>query len=304
MSILCDSLFSPKEDLLQALLEDDFHYFQIQTSLHETLAHYSQEDLIVDLLSMESWSGGYEGFIQNSWFNFTQFIKKIIRYVKTMLDHFFSGINRKKRYLESKKISIIRDNSVNWSNLKVPVEGIYFKQEAFQTVSSLCTAIQSFLNKAFNDPKLDFDVSSDLEQWDITFSNGSLRYNRLPGSLVTNFFLNSALFDKRTESLERKKFDKNSILSSIDFLINSLEYSNKKDYLFIAFRDAMERLIRTASLNDDKADLSRFRNNAKSIATLVSFMTELIIRSSNQMIKIIKVLETPELASRANKVAI
>lgn len=303
MQFFNGSMFLPEENILQLSTQNDLEYFLAQGQLFEALTSLNVNSHIEQLLCTESWSNGYEGFIQNAWFNFTQFIKKIIRYVKTMLDHFLSGVNRKKRYLESKKIDIIRGATVNWDNLKRPVEGIYFKKDAFDFINTLCMAIQSFLTKVFNNPNIDLDSLSDFKKWNITFSNGTLLYNGMTGSLLSFFFQDTTLFNKQTESLERKKYDKNSILYSIDFLINILEYSNKKDYLFITFRSAMERLIHTASSTEDKRNIEKYKNSAKSIASLIAFMTEAIIRSANQMIKIIGVLETPESVRRSSSVS-
>ena len=274
------------------IYEHDYRFYEAMEDLKGLLSSLTEKEFSVNYFSLENWDNGMEGLIGDAWFNLVEFIKKVVRTIKTAISHFIQGMGFKLRYLEDMRIKLrggTQFNILNFDNTKMLAYSKSDYEELFRALDILKRTLDSLFNKQ------DFDLDGIMEfrQYGIVFNQGAIVRDMGNGQRSSEFsFGIKQVGDK---ALNQLGWSMSSLTPMLDRLVEVVRFDMKKDFDYIRFQGAMDKLIRNKT-NEQKRDyeeIRRLTNIAKSMAAMVSYNTNITWKMTRQMIGMLKALEAP-----------
>lgn len=289
------------QNLFFEICDHDYKFSEAMEDLKNLLSDFDENCENAEYFSLENWSNGIENIIGDAWFNLVQFIKRLVRTIRTAINHFLSGMTMRLIYLEKMKVKLHTVQDLNISAMEHTITPAYTRNDFIELFKGL-EAIRRTLTNLFMKQDFDLDGIMDFRQYGITFVNGAINKNY--GNDVR-----SSVFDlgfKQDASKEAAKLGWNisSIPFALEKLIEYVKYDIQKDYDYIKFQAAMDRLIRTKE-KDAKKDfdeIKRLTNVAKSMASMVAYSANTTWKMSKQMVTMLKALESPPKEQRSGNV--
>ena len=275
------------------IYEHDYRYSEAMEELNVLLSSLTEEELSCNYFSLENWEGGMEGLIGDAWFNFVEFIKKVVRTIKTAISHFIQGMGFKLKYLENMRIKLRGDlNSFNIMNFESTKMLAYTKAD-YEELFRALDLLRRTLDTLFNKQDFDLDGIMDFRQYGIVFNNGAIVRDLGNGQKSSEFTFD--INQVGNKDLSQLGWNTSTLIPMLDRLVEVLRYDMKKDFDYIRFQGAMDKLIRNKT-NEKKRDyeeIRRLTNIARSMAAMVSYNTNITWKMVRQMIGMLKALEAP-----------
>lgn len=274
------------------IYEEDYKYTEALEDLNNLLFTLSNDECDLGFFSLENWDNGTEGFIGDMWFNFVEFIKKIVRTIRTIISHFLQGMSFKLHYLEDMSTKLRGSSNLNIANFENTKMLAYSKSD-FEDILRALDILKRTLNSLFTKQDFDLDSIMDFRKYGIVFNKGAIVKDIGNGKTSTEF---SFGYDQDgTKSLYKLGWNMSAISPLLDRLIETVKYDIKKDFEYVNFQSAMDKLIRNKDQETkrDYNEITRLTNIAKSMAAMVSYNTKITWKLVKQMTDMLKALEAP-----------
>ena len=283
------------------MYEHEYRFFEAIEELNSFMPEFTKRESDLNFFSLENWDNGMEGVIGDMWFNFVQFIKKVIRAIKTAVEHFFKGIGFRLRYFEDMRIKLRGNNNFNIGNFESTTTMAYSKSD-YEDLFRALDCLRRTLNSLFSKQDFDLDGIMDFRQYGIVFVNGAVVKDLENGRRSSEFDL--GFKRDATKPLYRLGWNMSAIMPMLDRLVETIKYDMKKDFEYIRFQSAMDRLVRTKEqeARKDYNEIHRLTNITKSMAAMIAYNTSTTWKMSSQMAVMLKALEAPMPAARSSEV--
>ena len=283
------------------IYEQDYLYSEAIEELHDLMSTLTNEESSLNFFAMERWDNGMEGIIGDAWFNFVEFVKKVVRTIKTAITHFMQGMGFKLRYLEDMRIKLRGSGRFNIANFENATMMAYSKND-YEEIFRALALLRRTLDTLFNKQDFDLDGIMDFRQYGIVFVQGAV----VKGLGADNHSSEFSFGFKQdsTKSLYKLGWNFSNVGPALDRLVEVLRYDLKKDFEYIRFQSAMDKLIRSKGneKTKDYEEIRRLTNITKSMAAMVSYNTNLTWKITRQMISMLKALEEPVKEVRTDEV--
>lgn len=281
------------EHIFFNMYEHDYRYTEALEELTSLCSSLSDQELSINYFSLENWEDGMEGLIGDAWFNFVEFVKKVVRTIKTAITHFFQGMGFKLRYLEDMRIKLRNTsnqfNIVNFENATM----LAFTKSDYEDAFRALDLLRRTLDTLFNKQDFDLDGIMEFRQYGIVFNRGAVVKDLGNGQSSSEFSF--GFKQEAGKTLDRLGWNLSTLVPMLDRLVEVLKYDLKKDFEYIRFQSAMNKLIRTKDqeVKKDYEEIRRLTNITKSMASMVSYNTSLTWKLTRQMIGMLRALEAP-----------
>lgn len=288
-------------DLFLAIFEHDYKFAEDIENLKNYINELDETNIYFGYFSLENWNNGTEGLISDAWFNFVQFVKKVVRTIRTALNHFFSGMTLRLRYMEKMKINLHTVQTFNIDEFSSTITPAYSRNDFIDLFGGL-ESVRRTLNSLFLKQDFDIDGIMEFHKYGITFVNGAIVRDLGNNS-------KSSIFDLGFKQDASKEITKlgwsfNAIPEALSRLIEFVKYDLQKDFEYVKFQSAMDKLIRNheKSAKTDWDEIRRLTNIAKTISAMVSYNATTVWKMSKQMVTMLKALEKPIPEQRSSEV--
>lgn len=283
------------------MYEEDYKYTEALENLNALLFSFSNSECELGFFSLENWNNGTEGFIGDMWFNFVEFIKKIVRTIRTLISHFLQGMSFKLHYLEDMSIKLRGSNNFNILNFENTKMLAYSKSD-FEDILNALDILKRTLDSLFNKQDFDLDSIMDFRKYGIVFNKGVVVRDIGNGKSSTEF---SFGYDQDgTKTLYKLGWNMSAVSPLLNRLIDTVKYDIKKDFEYVKFQSAMDKLIRNRDQETKRnyEEIVRLTNIAKSMSSMVAYNTKITWKLVKQMIGMLKALEEPIKEPRKSEV--
>ena len=289
------------QDLFFAILENDYKFSEAIEELKSLSSNMNEDEISFGYFSLENWESGVEGLIGDAWFNFVQFVKKVVRTIRTALNHFFSGMTLRLRYMEKMKIKLLNVRDLNVEAFEHSTTPAYSKNDFIDLFRGL-EIVRRTLNSLFMKQDFDLDGIMEFRQYGITFVNGAV--HRDLGDNTRSSIFDLGYKQDATKELFKLGWNFSALPGALDKLIEFTKYDLQKDFDFIKFQSAMDKLIRSKEkeAKTDWDEIRRLTNIAKTVSSMVSYNANTIWKMSRQMVTMLKALEEPIPEARSSDV--
>ena len=283
------------------IFEYDYRYSEALEELNTLLTSNTEQDFSYNYFSLENWDGGMEGLIGDAWFNFVEFIKKVVRTIKTAISHFIQGMGFKLKYLEDMRIKLRSGKEFNILEFESTKMMAYTKAD-YESLFRALDLLRRTLDTLFNKQDFDLDGIMDFRQYGIVFNNGAIVRDLGNDQKSSEFSFGYKQVGNK--DLGQLGWNMSSIVTMLDKLVEVLRYDMKKDFDYIRFQSAMDKLIRdkTNEKKRDYEEIRRLTNIAKSMAAMVAYNTNITWKMTRQMTGMLKALEAPVKKPREDEV--
>ena len=262
-------------------------------SLNE-LSLYFQEEFMpeTNFFSLENWDNGLEGMLSDAWFKFVQFVKRIVRTIKTAITHFITGVSRRLRYFKEMKVEI-RGKALNWEAF-YELKTMAYTYRDFEELIRALNIVKKTLNTMFGKQDFDLDSIMDFREWGITFVNGAVYKNEREES-DHKFDLGYTRVGNKT--MYELGWRDTNLTDVVDKFCDILEYDIKKDYDYVRFQSAMDTLIRdtenSKSTNGKYEEIRRLHNIVLSVSKMVQYCISTTWNMGSQLELMLRALQKP-----------
>ncbi len=287
--------------LFLQMYEHEYRFFEAIEELDSLMPEFTRRETELNFFSLENWDNGAEGLVGDMWFNFVQFIKKVVRTIKTAVTHFLTGMGFRLRYFEDMRIKLRGNNNFNVANFESTTTLAYSKSD-YEDLFRALDCLRRTLNSLFGKQDFDLDGIMDFRQYGIVFVNGAIVKDLGNGKRSSEFDLG---FDRdASKPLYKLGWNMSALMPMLDRLVEAIKYDTKKDYDYIRFQSAMDRLVRTKEqeARKDYNEIHRLTNIAKSMASMIAYNTRTTWKMSSQMSVMLKALEVPVKTTRTDVV--
>lgn len=289
------------EAIFLEIYEHDYRFSEAIEELNNLLPELSTTEININYFSLENWDNGVEGLIGDMWFNFVEFVKKVIRTIKTAIAHFIQGTRFRLNYFEDMRIKLRASNNFNILNFENTTT-LAFSKTDFEEVLRALDILRRTLNSLFNKQDFDLDGIMEFRQYGIVFNRGAIVKDLGSGQKSSQFDLGFNQVAGKT--LDRLGWNMSALVPMLDRLVEVVKYDLKKDYEYIRFQGAMDKLIRTKEheAKRDYEEIHRLTNITKSMAAMVSYNASMTWKLTRQMVTMLKALEAPVKQARSENV--
>ena len=289
------------QDLFLSILEQDYKFSEAIEELKNCLFETNDFNTNIGYFSLENWENGTEGLIGDAWFNFVQFVKKVVRTIRTALNHFFSGMTLRLKYMESMKVKLHNVRELNIMEFSGTITPAYTKNDFIDLFRGL-ESVRRTLNSLFMKQDFDIDGIMEFRNYGITFVNGAI--NKDIGNDMKSTVFDLGYKQDASKEIGKLGWTIDAIPGVLDRLIEFVKYDLSKDYDYVKFQSAMDRLIRNHenSAKTDWDEIRRLTNIAKTISAMVSYNATTVWKMSKQMVTMLKALEKPIPEQRSSEV--
>ena len=280
-------------DIFFNIYEHDYRYTEAMEDLFSLCFSLTENEFSTNYFSLENWENGMEGLIGDAWFNFVEFVKKIVKTIKTAITHFLQGMGFKLRYLEDMRIKLRNSsnkfNILNFENTTI----LAFSKSEYEDSFRALDLLRRTLDTLFNKQDFDLDGIMEFRQYGIVFNRGAIVKDIGNGQSSSEFSF--GFKQEAGKTLDRLGWNMSTLVPMLDRLVEVLKYDLKKDFEYIRFQGAMNKLVRTKEheAKKDYEEIRRLTNITKSMASMVSYNTNLTWKLTRQMIGMLKALEEP-----------
>lgn len=283
------------------IYEHDYRFSEAIEELNSLLPELSLSETNINFFSLENWDNGIEGLIGDMWFNFVEFVKKVVRTIKTAISHFLQGTRFRLNYFEDMRIKLRGNINFNILNFESTTTLAYSKTD-FEEILRALDILRRTLNTLFNKQDFDLDGIMEFRQYGIVFNKGAVVKDLGTGQRSSQFDL--GFNQVAGKSLDRLGWNMSALVPMLDRLVEVVKYDLKKDYEFIRFQSAMDKLIRTKEqeAKRDYDEIHRLTNITKSMAAMVSYNATTTWKLTRQMVTMLKALEAPIKQARSENV--